>query len=132
MSEFKGMKKEELDKLQKAVRAWTALTGEQIDISGIPELTEETEDPEAAAERAKEELAAQAETTRKLEEAARAQRRAAMAQNPPDEDSEYTGPGQPAPITERARQQGLAPAKGSEPETVSGRKSKANEKSHKG
>lgn len=114
MAEFKGLSKADHEKLTRAARMYTTLTGEALDVRGIPIAAEETDSPEAKAKRAEEELRQQAEVTRKREEADQASRRLASGVRS-DVQPGHPGPGQPAMVTERAKEAGVT-RKGEEPE----------------
>jgi len=125
MAEFKGLKKDEHEKLTRAVTMYTNLTGEKIDVGAIPVYSEE-EDAKAKAKRDEEQLKAKAAVTRKLEEAQQEERRIRQRMHNADgvQDGNM-GPGQPAGITQKAKAQGKS-RKGSEPETVTGEEGSQN------
>jgi hypothetical protein len=78
-SGFRGVKKDDYEVLQKAAAAWTRLTGEPVKgLDAIPVLPEDPVDPEERAKKASEQLEAEAEVTKKREEAQQAERRVKM------------------------------------------------------
>src|SRR5687767_7665059 len=113
MPEFAGLKKEDHEKLSRAAKMYATLTGETIDVGAIP-IAEPEEDAKKKAERQERALANQAELTKKLEEAKQAERKLTISQQRGDIQDENPGAGQPAMVTERAREQGVT-RKGQEP-----------------
>ena len=66
---FKGIPKADHDVLKKAAEMYTRVTGEPVKAIGqVPVLPEQTDDPEAKMKKAEEDLKAQAEATKNLEE----------------------------------------------------------------
>ena len=110
--EFRGLKKEEHEKLTRAAAMYTNMTGEKIDVASIPVYSEE-EDAKAKQKQAENDLKRTAETTRKVEEARQEERRLKIQAEGGVQDHN-PGPGQPAMITERAKAQGKS-RKGQEP-----------------
>lgn len=117
-SEFKGLKKEEHERLKRAVTMYHNLTGETVDISGIP-IENPEEDAKAKAKRAEKDLQEQADITRKSEEAQQRERQLRARPVGGDVQDENPGPGQPAMVTERAKAQGKR-RKGQEPKSAGG------------
>lgn len=120
MAEFKGLKKDEHAALTRAVTMYANLTGEKVNISGIPVASDE-DDPKKKAEQDAKELAASAKATAAAEDANRELRRLQVRQQGGGGiQDENPGPGQPAMVTERAKAQGVS-RKGEEPATVTGK-----------
>lgn len=119
MGEYKGLKKEDHEKLQRAVTTHKNITGESVDISGIPVYNEE-EDLKAKQAKATAEFERKSKVDNELE---KAQQRARQIERDShgggDVQSENPGPGQPAMVTERAKEQGVSRA-GEEPDIAGG------------
>lgn len=122
MGDFKGLKKDEMEKLRRAVRTHEHLTGEHVDIGAIPEADDE-KDQQAEQEKAQRELDRKAKVDRELERAHQEARKAERDKHKGDGDvqDENPGPGQPAMVTEAAKAQG-ASRKGDEPASAGGKK----------
>lgn len=111
MAEFQGLKKDDKDKLTKAVHAYRNVTGEDLTsvLGSIPVAPESDQDPQKLAQRAEKQLERSAKAQRAAEDADQLRRQADIAaMGGPDEITDDTpaGPGQPATRTERARQAG--------------------------
>lgn len=118
--DFKGLKKEDHEKLQRAVTMYTNLTGERIDVGGIP-VEEPEKDAKAEAKKAKKALEEEAEVTREVEKARQRERQLKLAKEAGEVQDENPGPGMPAMVTERAKAQGVS-RKGEEPAVASPKK----------
>lgn len=105
---FKGLKKEEHEKLVRAAKMYSNMTGESLDVSSIPVFSEE-EDEKAKNAQAQQELDRQAQVDRRLEEARQEERR--IRERMYKEPGENDGP----IVTERAKDQGLKGGKGHDP-----------------
>lgn len=112
MAEFKGLKKDEHEKLVKAARMYTTLTGESLNVSGIPVAEDESQDPKALQKKDEDELKAQAKATAAAEEARQEQRRLKLEteRGSGDGEPQEGTPGHPL-RTERARERGVEPPK---------------------
>ena len=116
-----GLKREDHQKLTRAARMYSNLTGEDVNgiVSSIPVRSEE-DDAAARAKAAEEDAQRKAEMNRKVEEAQQQARRLQSGQTG-DVQPGNPGPGQPAMATERAKDAGHD-RHGEEPDTAQPKK----------
>ena len=117
MAEYAGIKEEEQKRLGEAATMYRNMTGHDLSsvVSGIP-VQKPEEDAKAKQARAQKQLDSTAQAQRHLEDADRQARKLRrQAQGGDDVQDNNPGPGQPAMVSDRAREQGVT-RKGEEPQ----------------
>lgn len=109
------MDEKNYERLQRAAKMYSQLTGEAVDLGGIT-VDKPEEDAKAKAEKLQKQQAAESKVQKAKEDADQQLRKLKVAQQTGDDiQDENPGPGQPAMVTERAKAAGVS-RKGEEPQ----------------